>query len=149
MALNRSSADAPIGAFRRSGVQARRHSPGEWLLIILVALYAGVLLVGPLVAIAWGALSEGLSVFVREITAANALSALQLTIALGVGATLINTVFGLCIAFVLARDDFKARRFLNGLVDLPFAVSPVVAGLMLILLFGRAAGLRRSQIGLV
>jgi sulfate transport system permease protein len=137
MSPNSRRAEAPTGAFRTGGAQARRHSPAEWLLIILVALYAGVLLIGPLIAIAWGALSEGLSVFVREITADNALSALRLTLILGVAATLINTVFGLCVAFVLARDDFKARRFLNGLVDLPFAVSPVVAGLMLILLFGR------------
>ena len=56
---------------------------------------------------------------------------------MGAGATAINTVFGLCIAFVLARHRFSGHRFINGLVDLPFAVSPVVAGLMLILLFGR------------
>jgi sulfate transport system permease protein len=122
----------------QSGARARRHSPGEWLLIALVALYAGVLLVGPLIAIAWGALSEGVSAFVREITADNAVSALKLTLILGLAATLINTVFGLCIAFVLARHDFRGRRFVNALVDLPFAVSPVVAGLMLILLFGRS-----------
>ena len=132
------AASGPTVADSDSRAQARRHSPVEWLLIALVALYAGVLLVGPLIAIAWGALSEGLSAFVREITADNAMSALKLTLILGLAATLINTVFGLCIAFVLARHDFRGRRFVNALVDLPFAVSPVVAGLMLILLFGRS-----------
>jgi sulfate transport system permease protein len=56
---------------------------------------------------------------------------------MAVGATAINTVFGLCIAWVLVRDKFWGRRILNGLVDMPFAVSPVIAGFMLILLFGR------------
>jgi sulfate transport system permease protein len=130
-------AEGPTDLRGGSLAKARRHTLGEWLLIGLVVLYASVLLLGPLIAIAWGALSEGLAAFMREITAANALSALQLTMVLGLGATLINTVFGLCIAFVLARHNFRGRRFINALVDLPFAVSPVVAGLMLILLFGR------------
>jgi len=117
---------------------ARRHSFTEWLLIGLVVLYAGALLLGPLFAIAWGALSQGLSIFLREITTDNALSALKLTLVMGAAATGINTVFGLCVAFVLARHRFKGHGFINGLVDLPFAVSPVVAGLMLILLFGRS-----------
>ena len=121
----------------RRAAQRRRHTLAEWLLIGLVVLYAVALLLGPLFAIAWGALSEGVSVFVREITTDNALSALRLTLIMGAAATAINTVFGLCIAFVLARHKFWGNRFMNGLVDLPFAVSPVVAGLMLILLFGR------------
>ena len=129
--------DQPTSAEPNRTAQARRHSFTEWLLIGLVVLYAGALLLGPLLAIAWGALSEGLSAFAREITTDNALSALRLTLLMGAGATAINTVFGLCIAFVLARHRFPGHRFMNGLVDLPFAVSPVVAGLMLVLLFGR------------
>ena len=130
--------DHPASPGASQGAQARRrHSLSEWLLIGMVVLYAGALLLGPLFAIAWGALSEGLSVFLREITTDNALSALKLTLTLGASATAINTVFGLSIAFVLTRDSFRGHRFINGLVDLPFAVSPVVAGLMLILLFGR------------
>jgi sulfate transport system permease protein len=60
---------------------------------------------------------------------------------MAVGATAINTVFGVCIAWVLVRDNFWGRRILNGLVDMPFAVSPVIAGFMLILLFGRTGWL--------
>ena len=129
--------DRPTSAKLHAPAQTRRHTFTEWLLIGLVVLYAGALLVGPLLAIVWGALSEGVSIFVREITTDNALSALKLTLIMGAAATAINTVFGLCIAFVLARHNFRGHRFINGLVDLPFAVSPVVAGLMLILLFGR------------
>jgi sulfate transport system permease protein len=106
-------------------------------LIAVVVLYVAALLLGPLIAIVWGALSQGVNLFLREITSANALNALRLTLILSVGATVINTVFGVCIAWVLVRDDFKGRQLVNGLVDLPFAVSPVIAGLMLVLLFGR------------
>ena len=109
----------------------------EFALIAIVVLYAAALLVAPLVAIIWGALGEGAGAFARAMTAVDALSSLKLTLIMAVGATVINTVFGLCIAWVLVRDNFWGRRILNGLVDMPFAVSPVIAGFMLILLFGR------------
>ncbi len=117
---------------------AKRVRFGEYAIIALVLGYAAMLLVGPLIAILWGAISEGLSAFVQAITSSEALFALQLTLILAVAATVVNTVFGMCIAWVLARDDFKGKSFLNGLVDMPFAVSPVIAGFMLILLFGRS-----------
>ncbi|HVF28380.1 MAG TPA: sulfate ABC transporter permease subunit, partial [Pyrinomonadaceae bacterium] len=85
----------------------------------------------------WGAFSEGLTVFIEQITSPDALSALKLTLLLSVGATVINIICGIVVAWVLVRDDFAGKRFVNGLVDLPFAVSPVIAGLMIILLFGR------------
>ena len=113
--------------------------PGKlaWLLIAVVVLYAAFLLGGPLVAIIGGAFASGAGALWRELTSAAALNALQLTVLLAVVATIINTLFGLCIAWVLARDKFKGQAFINGVVDLPFAVSPVIAGFMLILLFGR------------
>ena len=110
---------------------------GLSLPVVLVVLYTAVLLVAPLAAITWGALSSGLSVVVRELTSPDALHALELTLLLGAGATALNAVFGVCIAWVLVRDRFRGRAILNACVDLPFAVSPVIAGLMLILLFGR------------
>lgn len=119
------------------GPPARRPGPVEWVLILLVVAYAAVLLLGPLAAIAWGALSQGLGVLWEQVTSEDALSALKLTLGLALGATLINTIFGVCVAWVLVRDRFRGQRIINGLVDLPFAVSPVIAGLMVILLFGR------------
>jgi len=110
---------------------------GRWALIAVVVLYAAGLLLAPIVAIVWGSLAEGVGAFLREVTSADALSSLKLTLIMAFGATLINAVFGVCIAWVLVRDDFLGRRILNGLVDMPFAVSPVIAGFMLILLFGR------------
>jgi sulfate transport system permease protein len=110
-------------------------------LIAIVVLYAAGLLVAPLVAIVSGAFADGASALLREITSVDALSSLKLTLIMGVGATAINTVFGVMIAWVLVRDSFWGKRILNGLVDMPFALSPVVAGFMLILLFGRTGWL--------
>ena len=110
---------------------------GEWALIAVVVLYAAGLLLAPVVAIVWGSLAEGIGAFVREVSSADAISSLKLTLIMAVASTVINAVFGVCIAWVLVRDDFWGRRILNGLVDMPFAVSPVIAGFMLILLFGR------------
>lgn len=120
-------------------LQSRGKRPGKraWLLIGLVILYASFLLGGPLIALIGGALASGAEALWRELTSAAAVNALKLTLFLAIVATLVNTVFGLCLAWVLARDKFKGQALINGLVDLPFAVSPVIAGFMLILLFGR------------
>lgn len=132
----------PNGEFdlarRPAGRVANRFRFGERALVAVVLAYAALLLIGPLVAILWGAVGEGVSAFIAAISSNEARFALELTLVLAVIATLINTIFGVCIAWVLARDDFKGKSFLNGLVDMPFAVSPVIAGFMLILLFGRA-----------
>ena len=113
----------------------------ERVLIGVVVLYAAVLLLGPLAALAWSSLVDGAGEFVRQVTSPDALSSLKLTLMLAAGATIINTVFGLCVAWILVRDGFAGQKIINGLVDLPFAVSPVIAGFMLILLFGRGGWL--------
>lgn len=130
-----SSDKRPIESKRPS--RLLRAKLGERALIGLVVLYAAGLLLAPLVAIIWGSLAEGVKAFAHEMTSVDAISSLKLTLLMAVGATIVNTVFGVCIAWVLVRDNFWGRRILNGLVDMPFAVSPVIAGFMLILLFGR------------
>ncbi|HYV04939.1 MAG TPA: hypothetical protein VFB82_10150, partial [Blastocatellia bacterium] len=117
--------------------QKRQSRTRELILILVAVLYAGGLLIAPLIAIVWGSLAEGAGAFVREITSSDAVSSFRLTLIMAVTATAINMVFGLCIAWALVRDQFWGRRIINGLVDMPFAVSPVIAGFMLILLFGR------------
>lgn len=121
----------------RKGKRRSQSRLREWALIAIVVLYAAGLLLAPLVAIVWGSLAEGVRAFAREMTSPDAISSLKLTMEMAVAATAINTLFGVCIAWVLVRDNFWGRRILNGLVDMPFAVSPVIAGFMLILLFGR------------
>lgn len=129
--------DTHLPAHTDTSPAPKRPGAVEWVLIAVVMLYAALLLLGPLAAIAWGAVSEGLFVLWEQVTSPNALNALKLTLGLSVGATLINTFFGVCVSWVLVRDDFRGKRIINGLVDLPFAVSPVIAGLMVLLLFGR------------
>ena len=111
---------------------------GEWIVVAVALAYAVLLLFAPLAALARGALSRGIRPFFQAVSTPDALSALKLTFLLAVGATAINTVFGVAAAWLLVRDrKFPGRRFVNALVDLPFAVSPVIAGFMLIVLFGR------------
>jgi sulfate transport system permease protein len=135
-----------LGGLRVSGEgRSRKRRPGsrviEWILISIAVLYAAGLLIAPLVAIVWGSLAEGINAFASQVTSADALSSFKLTLIMAAGATVTNTVFGLCIAWGLVRDKFWGRRIINGLVDMPFAVSPVIAGFMLILLFGRTGWL--------
>ncbi|HKY60363.1 MAG TPA: sulfate ABC transporter permease subunit [Gemmatimonadota bacterium] len=117
--------------------ERRRPLGVEWLLVGAALVYAGLLLAGPIVAMVVGAFGQGAGEFVRQVTSPDALHALQLTVGLAMAATIVNTVFGTAIAWVLVRHDFPGRTLANGLVDLPFAVSPVIAGFMIILLFGR------------
>jgi len=115
---------------------------GEWVVVGVALSYAFLLLFAPLVALARGALSRGIHAFFAAVSTPDALSALKLTFLLALGATAINTVFGVAAAWLLVRDrKFPGRRFVNGVVDLPFAVSPVIAGFMLIVLFGRTGWL--------
>jgi len=99
-------------------------------------VYLGGLLIGPLVAVLQGAFADGFGAFIAAVTSPNAIHALLMTLALSAFAIVLNTVFGVAIAWTICRDRFSGRAFLGGLVDLPFAVSPVVVGLMTMLLFG-------------
>ena len=127
---------------RSAGKPAARSRVVELALIAIVVLYAAFLILTPLIALVSGALAEGAGSLLRQLTSDDALASIELTLIMAVGATVINTIFGMCIAWVLVRDDFKGKRIVNGLVDLPFAVSPVIAGFMLILLFGRTGWLK-------
>jgi sulfate/thiosulfate transport system permease protein len=129
--------DAADATEAQAVTRGGRPGPVEWGLIAVALLYAAALLLGPLVAVLYGALAEGAREFIAQVTSPAAVSALKMTLELGVAATAINLVLGVCIGWVLVRHEFPGRQLVNAIVDLPFVVSPVVAGLMLILLFGR------------
>ena len=112
------------------------------LLIGAVLAWFGLLIFGPAVALARRAFAPGLAAFITALTDADALEALWLTTKITVVVTFCNTIFGIAMAIVLVRQRFWGRRLADGLLDLPFAVSPVIAGLMLIILYGP-----RSTIG--
>lgn len=113
---------------------------GVWrrrLLIGIVVAYMAVLILAPVGALISGAFSYGLGAIVTELRDPQVLGAFWRTLLLSVIALLVHALCGTALAWVLVRDRFPGRRILNGLIDLPFAVSPVVAGYMLLLLFGR------------
>jgi sulfate transport system permease protein len=106
------------------------------LLIGIVWLYFGVLLIGPIAYLCKDAFASGLHTFWIEITRPEAIHGFVLTIEITAIVLAINLVMGTMMALVLARHEFRGKAILSGLIDLPFAVSPVIAGFMLILLFG-------------
>ena len=108
----------------------------RWLLIGIVWLYFLVLLVGPILYMASQSFSEGLAAFWAEISRPEALHGFTLTAEITLIVLVLNVIFGTMTAMVLARQKFWGRSLVSGVIDLPFAVSPVIAGFMLILLFG-------------
>lgn len=117
-------------------ISRQRRSIGEKLLVILVVSWFLLLILFPVFGILKEAASSGLSAFVHELTQGPALHAFMLTFWITVAAVVINSVFGIILAVTLIKQRFKGKLIFEGMVDLPFAVSPVVAGFMFIILFG-------------
>ncbi len=106
------------------------------LLIALACLFLGVVLVLPLAVVVGEALAKGLGAWWASVDEPNALAALRLTLTAAAIAVPANLVFGVCAAWAVAKFEFKGKQLLITLIDLPFAVSPVIAGLIYVLLFG-------------
>jgi sulfate transport system permease protein len=117
--------------------EIRPRTPAQWLLVGAALLYAGVLLLAPILAILQRALAGGIQPVLDALSEPNVLHALQVTFWMTLGAVAINTVLGVVIAWVLTRHHFPGKGLLNLLVDIPFVFSPVIAGYTLIVLFGR------------
>ena len=115
---------------------ARGSTLGRRLLIVAVVGWFAMLILVPALALVRGAMAGGFAPFVSALATPEAQRAFGLTLAITALATLVNTVFGLAFAIVLVRHQFWGRTLADGLVDLPFAVSPIVAGLMLVVLYG-------------
>src|SRR6202035_1843793 len=108
-------------------------------LIRFVALaYIFVLLVVPVSLILWRTFRPGVGAFFASITTPAAISALNLTLLVVAIVVPLNVVFGIPTALVLARNRFRGKGALQAVIDLPFAVSPVIVGVALILLWGAA-----------
>ena len=112
-------------------------TPTQWLLVGAALLYAGVLLLAPILAILQRALAGGIQPVLDALSEPNVLHALQVTFWITLGAVTINTIMGVITAWVLTRHHFRGKGLLNLLVDIPFVFSPVIAGYTLIVLFGR------------
>jgi sulfate transport system permease protein len=127
-----------------AAVAAQRAWPiGRWLLITAVLGWFALLILVPSAALLRQVIAGGFRPFFDTLATPQVLRAFGLTLAITALATLVNTVFGMALALVLVRQRFWGRALLDGVVDLPFAISPVVAGLMLIILYGPEGRLGR------
>ena len=110
--------------------------PLQWLLIGIALLFLAVMLVIPLAAVFVEALKGGWRLYLASLSDPEALSAIKLTLITAAIVVPVNAVLGVAMAWLLTRFDFRGKQLLTTLLDLPFSVSPVVAGLMFVLLFG-------------
>jgi sulfate/thiosulfate transport system permease protein len=109
----------------------------RFVLIGLVVAYIAALILVPLFGLVYNALRQGLGPVVAALSQPGVLMAFWRTLYIALVTLLVHTVFGTAVAWVLVRHRFPGRQLINGLIDMPFAVSPVVVGYMLLLLFGR------------
>lgn len=112
----------------------------NWVPAVLIGItvaYLALILFIPALNVFVHAFDKGVGTFFKNLTKPSFLHAVKLTLLLALIAVPMNTVFGLCAAWVLARKRFPGRTLLLSIIDLPFAISPVVAGLMIVLLYGR------------
>ncbi|HXL40378.1 MAG TPA: sulfate ABC transporter permease subunit CysW [Myxococcales bacterium] len=108
----------------------------RWLLTGVALAFLGLFLVVPLAAVFASALRKGIDVYVASIAEPDALAAVRLTLLIAAVAVPLNMAFGIAAAWAVARFEFFGKRVLVALIDLPFSVSPVVAGLIYMLIFG-------------
>ena len=113
---------------------------GKWVrrgLITIVIGYVGVVILAPLIALASGAFENGIGAILEAFDNSLVLTSFWNTLWISLIVVVVHAVFGTIVSWVFVRHRFPGRGLINGLVDVPFAVSPVVAGYMLLLLFGR------------
>jgi sulfate/thiosulfate transport system permease protein len=108
---------------------------------VLALGYLGLILLVPVGAVIWRAFGGGIAPVWRAVTTPDALRAFWLSLLIAAIAVPLNTLFGIACAHVLVRQRFPGRRLLDAVIDLPFAISPVVIGLALVLVYGQAGWL--------
>lgn len=108
----------------------------RWLLISVALIFLGLFLVVPLATVFVEALRKGVSAYCAAIREPVALAAIRLTVIASGSAVVLNVIFGIAAAWAIAKFEFVGKQVLITLIDLPFSVSPVVSGLIYVLLFG-------------
>ena len=108
----------------------------KWLLTGIALAFIGLFLLIPLVSVFFEALRKGWELYLAALVEPDALSAVKLTLITALIAVPLNLTFGVAAAWAIAKFEFKGKSVLITLIDLPFSVSPVVAGLIYVLLFG-------------
>lgn len=109
----------------------------KWILIVLCFVFLSVFLMLPLIYIVVTALRDGIAAYINAVTDEYAIKAAFLTIRATIWAVAINTFFGIAAAWCLTKFAFKGKKILSTFIDLPVTVSPIIAGLIYVLTFGR------------
>lgn len=117
--------------------EPQKKSKTAYVLIGISVAFFLIMLVLPLIEVIYRSLKDGLAVYLDAITAEYTLSALKVTILAAVIAVAVNTFFGICASWLLTKFHFRGSKVLATLIDIPFSVSPVIAGLAFIMTFGR------------
>ena len=115
----------------------KKNNTIKYLLITISVLFVGIMLVLPLIAIIINSLQKGWAFYIKSLTDKYVLSALKVTIIATISALIINTFFGITAAWLLTKFSFRGKHILATLIDIPFSISPVIAGLAFIMTFGR------------
>lgn len=123
-------------SFARRGPALTESRPVRWLLTGIALLFLALFLVVPLVAVFAQAFKNGVGPYWEAIREENALAAIRLTLLVAALTVPVNVLFGVAAAWAIAKFRFRGRSLLITLIDLPFSVSPVIAGMMFVLLFG-------------
>ena len=119
-------------------MEIRKNSgPLKWVLIGISTLFLIVMLILPLTYVLVTAFGEGIKVFVAAVTDYYALKAIGLTLEVTLIAVVVNTIFGIAASWCITRFQFHGKKIWSTLIDLPLTISPVIAGLIYILTFGR------------
>src|SRR5687768_5416408 len=108
----------------------------RWTLIASVLIFLTLFLIVPLAAVFTEALRKGFDTYITALVDPDALSSIKLTLIAAAIAVPLNLVFGVAAAWAIAKFEFRGKSILITLIDLPFAVSPVIAGLIYVLIFG-------------
>jgi sulfate transport system permease protein len=139
-----------VSALSTAGTRAawrpalRLSRPGEGAPILgAVTGYLSLIVLIPLAAVTWRATGSGLDTFWRAVSDPVTVATLEWTFVASLAAVAINAVAGTCVAWVLVRDEFRGKALVNAVIDLPFALPTIVAGLTLVTLYGP-----RSPLGL-
>ena len=118
-------------------VMDKKNNIIKYVLIGVSILFVGIMLVLPLIAIIVNSLQRGWVFYIRSLTDKYVLSALKITVIATISALIINTFFGMAAAWLLTKFSFRGKHILATLIDIPFSISPVIAGLAFIMTFGR------------
>ncbi len=110
---------------------------GKWILIGISGVFLFFMLVLPLISVIINSLKEGMGFYFQSLASPTVISAFGVTVLAAVIAVVVNTIFGIAAAWLITRFSFKGKQILSAVIDIPFSISPVIAGLAFLMTFGR------------